>query len=165
MDEKIPGRKYQTQFNGGDGYLVAIKKGVASIYTPEKKLKKEFKIKKAFIGKDPNTDYPPGNTVLLSLGENEYVFVCDNVYKFKTQEPITKYYSRIGNSSVPYPYASSRNYVYLMIENGRTLLRKDLADPSLFEDPYDYYYNNKEIDHKKKAKGYKEILKSLFRRK
>lgn len=172
-------KTYQTIDNGGNSYVVTISKKVAKIYTPNSdKVKKEFEVKKVFVGKDPSDDRWNGNTILLYLGKapakaggetdkHVYIWIGSNVFRFKTDEKITKYYSRMGNSGVPYPYAFSKKYVYLMVEQAHPILKKDLFPSSYelsYEDPYTYYYNSEAMQKKysnKKPKGYKVILKRL----
>jgi len=83
-----------------------------------------------------------GNSILLWIKENEYVYIGESIFKFKSLAKIVKYFSPIGNSSVPYPYAvDEEERYYLLIEN---LMIKHI--PRGFKkDPYDYYYDKKKF--------------------
>ncbi|XWV24520.1 mg989 protein [Tupanvirus deep ocean] len=57
-----------------------------------------------------------GNSILIKLSDNEYIWVGWEIYKFKTNEIILDYVSPVGNSDVPYPVAFGENYVYFMLD-------------------------------------------------
>lgn len=65
------------------------------------------------------------------------MFIGNNIYKFKTVDKITKYFSPIGNSDVPYPYAIGKKYTYLMSEYVKVENINLQTD-----DPYMHYYNH-----------------------
>jgi hypothetical protein len=77
------------------------------------------------IGKhSPNGDYDglsakegDGNSILLKVGP-KYIYIGDFIYEFAPVkgDTIIKYYSNIGNSDVPYPYAIGKTHVYIMID-------------------------------------------------
>lgn len=104
--------------------------------------------KKVFIGKSPKNamtefsagwgEYFDGNSILLYLGDNEYIFVGELIYSFKTKTPIVEFISPVGNNDVPYPYAfdNELNY-YFLIEYG--ILK--VEDDTKKDDPYMYYYD------------------------
>lgn len=87
-----------------------------------------------------------GNTVLIQpmCGINEYIHVCNRVYRFKTSAPIVQYESPVGNNDCPYPYAYDVNLTaYLLIES--VALTKCKTHPTFSTDaalfcPYNYYY-------------------------
>ncbi len=65
-----------------------------------------------------------GNTLLLNIGNNDYIFICDNIYKFTLQDQIIKYYSVLNNDNIPHPIIvgdkhiyNLRNFVYTNKEN------------------------------------------------
>lgn len=92
-----------------------------------------------------------GNSLLVQVDEKEYVSIGWNIHKFKIPEDdtIVHYYSPIGNSAVPYPYAVGKKYVYLMLtEGGRkkaayvpALLNSELKEYD--EDPYRVFYEKR----------------------
>jgi hypothetical protein len=61
------------------------------------------------------------------------------IHKFKTLEKIDKFYSQVGNSWVLYPFALTKNYAYLLIEN--KYLQRNFGDT----DPYQVFYNFQKI--------------------
>ena len=57
---------------------------------------------------DPKFD---GNTILL-LVNNYYIYISNNIQKFKINDEIIKYYSFVGNNDVPYPLAIGKKNIY-----------------------------------------------------
>lgn len=78
-------------------------------------VKKYRNVKDVMPGID-NTENIKGNSVLIRLSRNTYVYIGDGIYSFTPDETITEYYSNVGNSGVPYPVAVSRSYVYFMLD-------------------------------------------------
>lgn len=103
---------------------------------------------KIFIGKSPLTPMTSfsggygkdfyGNSFLLQLSDNYYIYVGASIFIFNTFGKIIKYTSPVGNNDVPYPYAIDNlgNY-YLFAE--RIIITKTKDKPK-DEDIYDYYY-------------------------
>ena len=60
-----------------------------------------------------------GNSILLNLSGNKYVFIGESVYEFETIDPIEKFYSMIGRNDVPYPVAVGPENVYFLIFGGQ----------------------------------------------
>jgi len=158
---------YQTQSNGDRPFVVnkddhgrtfIYKKDV---YIPE--------IKDIMSGSREDDD----SSVLLKIDKNKYVFVGYEAYEFETPEEITKFYSPIGNSNVPYPVAISDSFVYFMLDKiyiNRNEFSKDID----WRDAYSYYYDN-DI-HPDKIRSFmkfkilsnkpdSKIVKSLFEKK
>lgn len=98
-----------------------------------------------------------GNTILVCTAPLEYVWIGRHLERFTTPTPIRHFYSPVGNSDVPYPYAVTDDEVFLLLE--RVAFRRDAwpvlatpgnrvsADPqnvyrSPVEhyDPYHFYY-------------------------
>lgn len=103
-----------------------------------------------FIGKSPMTEYSvgqgdqyDGNTILLHLGGCEYIYIGDGqIRKFIAKNKIIAYSSPVGNSSVPYPFATDdHNLVYLMVED--VIIKKNVN----YDDPYSDFYNNRCISN------------------
>ena len=134
-------KTYFTHFNGGRPYLVYIKnKNVAIYNVPENvmidneiykaddrkwmyiNLVKKYKVKEVFIGKSPLIDmtkysngygkYFDGNTILLELKNNNFIYIQDDIDKIKINDKIKKYYSFVGNNDVPYPMAIGEKNIY-----------------------------------------------------
>lgn len=110
-----------------------------------------YEPQRIFIGKSPECamtrfsggygDRFNGNSILLHIRDDEYVFIGSEVYKFRSDN-IVEFTSPVGNNDVPYPYAKTENgNMHLLIENV-TLLNFDI---NVNPDPYDYYYRNSVI--------------------
>jgi hypothetical protein len=96
-----------------------------------------------------------GNSIIVKLKSNEYLYIGDRIYLFKIQnnDEIIKYYSPIGNNMVPYPYILGKKYTYLMIDEvyiDNNLLVND--------NPYTQYYSTFPSMKKKQNKETKEEL-------
>ena len=145
----LKGKIYFTHDNGGRPFMVVVNGNDVDIYTYPKdfsfdhqlskkdytNLVKSYKnVKKIFIGKsikgdDMYASYPSnptkaakaglGNSILLNLSGNKYVFIGDFVFEFETPDNIEGFYSMIGNSDVPYPVAVGEKNVYFLIQKGQ----------------------------------------------
>lgn len=93
-----------------------------------------------------------GNSILLKLKSpaNRYVFIGHVIYEFTSPEPITHYYSSVGNNAVPYPNALSDNHVYFMLppgDKGAPKAGGEMVPKSVFSnsidwsEPYSEYYD------------------------
>lgn len=72
-----------------------------------------------------------GNTILVCVGEDlrrpgpgvvrsfTYVWVGPEVLRFGTDEPVFEFRSPLGNSNVPYAYAHTKSWTYLLTERVR----------------------------------------------
>ncbi len=135
-------KTYFIHFNGGRPYLVYIKNNDIIIYSIDKNkidislyeddenknkwmyinLVKKYKAKEIFIGKSPLIPmtnfsggygkYFDGNTILLLLNNNNYVYISNYIEEFSINDKIEKYYSFVGNNDVPYPIAISKKNIY-----------------------------------------------------
>jgi hypothetical protein len=153
-------RTYRTlEPGGGEMFEVVIMKTQILVYkiADEKQVYKIKKYKKVFIGKNskkygpysaPNT----GSSILVEVKDKEYVLISHLLQKFKTLEPITKFYSQMGNSWFLYPFALTDHYAYLLIEN--RYIERDFGDL----DPYQIYYDFKKQWNRK---SHKFTLKKL----
>jgi hypothetical protein len=120
-----------------------------------------YQVQKVFVGnsyENKKTRYSGafgkgfnGNSILLSLKGNEYIYIGNIMYSFETLYPVTQYYSYVGNNDVPYPFAvDTHKNVYLM-EDHVILFPGDAIDPKTGvksydidkddeKDPYQFYY-------------------------
>lgn len=139
------GKHYFIHENGGRPFVVFINKNKVDIYKQSKeknnekldinnydKLVKSFNVSKIFIGKSPKiemTEYSggygkkyDGNTILLELKNNNYVFINGyyGIENFKLKnDKIVKFYSPLGNNNVPYPFAlGEKNYYFFVYPDG-----------------------------------------------
>jgi len=141
-------KTYVIHDNGGRPFKVVINKDVRQIelyrqYTT-KNHDQRYELfetingyQKVFVPKDPETGYD-GNSILIQLSDNMYTYVGSEIYTFLTNDKIIKYYSPVGNSDVPYPYAIGTNNIYLTLE--RMYFDKKYARGV---DPYGAYYGHK----------------------
>lgn len=130
-------KKYTIHDNGGRPFVVYDAKTKVIVYKQiyeysgdEYKLIKSEKLfeipyEKIFVGSKfdgnkylQNGTYIKGNSILLKLKNTKYMYIGHEIYTFDVEkdDEIIKYYSPNGNSDVPYPYAISQKYTYLMIE-------------------------------------------------
>lgn len=109
-----------------------------------------------------------GNSVLLLQKNGKYIYIGDEIREFSTKDGdvIQKYYSPIGNSAVPYPYAVGEKYTYFLV--GETeYVKNELLD--LKKDGYRQFYGLAEKKgvtplHQLKERNYKKkhCLKDLL---
>jgi hypothetical protein len=176
---------YYIHDNGGRSFKVVINGETVKVHKHmydddftslgyEKKPSLTFNANKIFIGYSPKNKmtlfsggFGPkndGNSILLHIKNNDYVYIGSEIYSFTSISEIIKYVSPVGNSDVPYPYAIDKdNNVYLMIENvilSDKVLKKlnnddkagvhnssiditsDKFEPyNIYYDYYDYYNN------------------------
>ena len=125
---------YQQKYNRDDNEFEIEKKLFTIAY------------KKIFIGDNtleqegyaPKGEYK-GNSILLQLTKNKYMSIGWKIETFTVPDgdEILRYYSPIGNSDVPYPYAIGKKYTYLMIEN--VYLPNEVLE---MHDVYAHYYGH-----------------------
>jgi hypothetical protein len=161
-------KTYYTHDNGGRPFTVSITGNTVSIYkllendsndNKPKYTKKPiltYQVQNYFIGNSPKCDMTlfsggygskfDGNSILLHMNDNNYIYIGEKIYSFTSNAEIVKYISPVGNSDVPYPYAiDSNNSLYLMIEY--VILGEYNTDK--YDNPYDQYYSeNKLIKYK-----------------
>lgn len=152
---------YTIHDNGGRPFLVRIFADKIEIYenTNEEKydeyypvwkyFKTRFNFEKIFIGKSPRNKMTAfsgghgtpfdGNSVLVKLHNNTYLFIGLEIYEFSIgNDEIIKYISPVGNNDVPYPYAIGKNKTYLLIEC--VCIDNKYLSLTNQKDPYDRYY-------------------------
>ncbi len=111
-------------------------------------LVKIYKTKKIFIGKSPlipmtkfsggHGNKFDGNTILLQIEPNKYVYIGSNIYEFKTNDIIENYYSPVGNNDVPYPVALGTKNIYFMLD--KTYVPNNKFENLTNKDKIDAYY-------------------------
>uniref|UniRef100_A0A6C0CA85 Uncharacterized protein n=1 Tax=viral metagenome TaxID=1070528 RepID=A0A6C0CA85_9ZZZZ len=67
-------------------------------------------------GFDSSTDEDHGNAILIKINKNNYVFVGDEIYEFKTDDEIIDFIAVVGNNAVPYPVAYGIENAYFFLE-------------------------------------------------
>lgn len=157
---KMSEKTYLTHDNGGRAFVV-------DVYPPDEVIvgqieynandrptrgKKRIRIpyKKLFIG-DKGLDaeynkccYRPehkGNSFLIERRPGVYIHIGVEAFRFQTRggERILKYYSPVGNSDVPYPYAIGEHYTYFLLEDDHATVPNHLLD--LRQDAYHQFYD------------------------
>ena len=163
--------KYSIHDNGGTPFWVTITGKVVTVvknmntyelidgkHTEVKHPCKELfskKVDEVFVGKTSPTGpkSPPGTAILYRVGST-YTFIGRDIYEFSTNDVITKFYSDLGNSDVPYPYAIGEKYVYIMLD--KVAIEKTLFN--MKEDIYKQYYENMKVKKMKlKTKAVKTV--------
>ncbi len=184
MSQKGRTKVYKILDNGGYPFIAEVTASRIQVfrqrydeatddYTPTKKLL-DLAYDRLFVGDNAASqkNYAPkgmwpGNSLLVKTGD-EYIYVGSDIYSFKARdgEEITHYYSPVGDSQVPYPYAVGKEYVYFMLD--RKTVSKALLDPKV--DAYGQFYGwtvkdealKREIDKSKKVFRSKTIHKMTF---
>jgi hypothetical protein len=151
-------RKYYIHNNGGRPFKVTVEDNHVKVYkqtyseqtyTYTKNPVLDIIAKKVFIGKSPINEmtkfslgYGPkfdGNSILLDMDNNKYIFIGDKILNFTALSKITSFVSQVGNNDVPYPYAIDEDgRYYLLIEN----VILTIIDTEKYDDPYTYYYRH-----------------------
>ncbi len=143
-------------------------------YTRDKKIL-VTPFKKIFIGDNNLKDKAaarkgmyPGNSILICTGKGKYIYIGNKIYSFETRdnEDIKEYYSPVGNSVVPYPYAVGENYTYFMLDE-ETISNELL---NLKQDAYGQFYGHtikdetlkRDIESSKNKFKHKIIHKQIF---
>jgi hypothetical protein len=171
QNKKSKSKTYYTHDNGGRPFKVVVEDKKVYVYKykkydettnsflySEKPIKYEknnyFKCKNIFIGKSPKNKLTissggygakfTGNSILLQITQNKYVFIGDKIFSFTPKSEIKKFVSPVGNSDVSYPYAvDADGRYYLMIED--VIIDKIINIKKYGNDPYDFYYKNKTL--------------------
>ncbi len=120
-------KTYYIHDNGGRPFKVEATNKNIKIYkakyddsgenppTYEKNVKTISSYDGLFVGTHNDGSFK-GNSLLVHVKNNKYIFIGQEVLEFTAHEPITYYASEVGNSDVPYPYAVSKNNIYLMLD-------------------------------------------------
>jgi len=139
------------------------------------KLVGKYKPTRVFIGKSPLNEMTgfsggygkrfDGNSILLKIAKNRYVFIGAYVYEFSTNnDNIIAYWSPVGNNDVPYPFAYGEKNIYFMLDDTYVPIDKfpELKKLSKVEktDLYKFYYGHtiNKIKYEKFAKKMKSKI-------
>ena len=202
---KVKGKHYDIHDNGGRPFRVFVNGNKVSIYKDTNagtfneeanysELVKELTVKKVYVGKstgesaggdhsDSKAKMFTGNSLLLHISGNRYVYIGSSIYEFQMDDTVDKYFSMVGHSDVPYPVLLGTENVYFMLESDHCYVPRDKFPSTLtkaqWEDAYTYFYGWKNPEtgkhrtdaerkkdnlekYAKKMKGYKLIQKRLF---
>lgn len=124
------------------------------------------KVIKFFRGRDESCKIDPhpkckphhGNSILVEISPQRYVYIGDTVCEFDAPEPIVAYFSNIGNNDVPYPVAVTENMLLFMLDR-KYVARDKFPVKMPLSDAYSAYYGNAYTKDplKKYAKPLKKI--------
>jgi hypothetical protein len=146
---------YQTLYNQIRPFKVVISnptdRTCVAVFKSDE-LVSTFIARKIFIGKSPKCELTiksgkhgnqyDGNTILLNINKNRYVFIGNEILMFTAFAKIKEYISPIGENNIPFPYAvDEKNNTYLLTEK---VVLMNLTSPD-YSNPYDYYYDNRNI--------------------
>jgi len=109
-----------------------------------------------------------GNSVLVHLSGNQYMYIGHEIYEFKMEDTVDSYFSLVGNSDVPYPVLLGTQYVYFMLDH--CYVPRSEFSPSMtnaeWEDSYSRYYGHVdpmmgELPKGVKSQGLKKKCKKM----
>jgi hypothetical protein len=174
--------KYLTHDNGGRPFFVGVLNNDVSIYKINEKylikdnmikndmrdvwlytvlVKKYTNCEEIFVGKNLNIScfkniYDYGNSVLLHISENKYIFIGTVIYQFDMEKNdcVINYFSKIGNNDVPYPIIEGKENVYFMLD--LAYVKKKYTSNKTFENMYTEYYDK--LQNKSKSMENIEII-------
>lgn len=140
-------------------------------------LVKKLTVKEVHVGQSPCNSaiymsdacgaFGKGNSILLHLSGNKYMFVGDCIYEFSMEDNFEAYYSVIGNNDVPYPVTIGTNYVYMMLDH--IFIPRDLFKAKMnsaeWADAYAYYYGFKDLETGEKISCFKKYKSNVKERK
>lgn len=190
-------KTYLIHDNGGRPFLVYVSKDKVDIYKyPGEKSKyyirekdhgdewtyvikvASYKPIKTFVGNSPKTPMTKfsgghgprfdGNSILLQLNRDRYVFIGSAIYEFSVKgDTIKEYISPVGNSDVPYPVAIGEQNIYFMLDQAYVPIEKfPSLTRSIKNDAYSYFYGHcgdkRLSDYSKKMKNFKMIHKRIY---
>lgn len=86
---------------------------------------------------------PKGNSLILHLKDDKYIFIGWNIYKITISDGIKEFHSEINNSDVPYPYIVGNEYTYFLLENEK--INNAYIDEYSNEDRNEVYYHTNDF--------------------
>lgn len=147
---------------GYDNYDEQVMKLAVKAVYPGTNLQTPMEVR--VFGSDPSV----GNTVLLHVTDDTYIYIGGEIYHFRLQkgETVEAYYSKIGSNDVPYPVLLGTQRIYFPLEHvsvERALFDRYDMNEMEWADAYQYYYGYKGKRSMKKSaikiKGMKVIRK------
>jgi hypothetical protein len=151
---------YLIHDNGARPYKVEVSDKTVEIYsgTDHTELVKSLVVNEVYIGQSPcNSNisgsdacglFTKGNSILLYVNKNKYIYIGHEIYEFTLEDEFEAYYSVIGNSDVPYPVLLGSKYVYFMLDH--VYIPRDLFKAKMnsaeWADAYAYYMGYKDYN-------------------
>ena len=101
--------------------------------------------KQVFIGEDKKykniNTY--GNSVLINVKHNEYIFINSSISVFKSIDPIVEFHGDVGNNSISYAYAiDTSGRIYLLIDSDKNKPSIPVIENHETSDPWGDYYGH-----------------------
>jgi hypothetical protein len=184
-------KSYLIHDNGGRPFRVEVSGKNVEIYKGEyrklddgktidydkmdyNKLLKKLVVKEVHVGQSPCISAPDacgsfgkGNSILLHVNGNKYMYIGHEIYEFTMEDDFDKYYSLIGNNDVPYPIILGTKYVYFMLDHvylSKELFKAKMSDAE-WADAYTYFYGRKDFDTGEEISCFKKYGTRLKERK
>jgi hypothetical protein len=142
------GKVYDVLDNGARPYRVYVDGSTVSIYIGKRnndytydydKLVRTIKAKEVHVGGKKSQ---LGNSILVHVSGNKYLYVGHEIYEFQMEDTVDTYFSIVGNSDVPYPVLLGTENAYFMLD--RCYVPRTEFDPKMtkaqWEDSYQRYY-------------------------
>jgi hypothetical protein len=185
-------KTYLIHDNGGRPFRVEVSGKTVAIYEgtlPEGEneydnmvyndLLKKVTVKAVYIGKstcdkaayitDECGEEADGNTILLHVSGNRYMFVGPEIYEFTMEDDFVAFYSQLGNNDVPYPIVLGSRYVYLMLDGDHSYIPRELFKGPMNDiewgDAYAYYYGYKDFETGKESECFTKYRTRVAERK
>lgn len=94
-------------------------------------------------------DIYPGNSILVHLSGNTYMYIGSEIYNFDVEEGdhIVSYFSPVGNNDVPYPYAIGEKMIYFMLEQKVVPIDSFDIKSDCYRQFYDQYEDNQDMSN------------------
>ena len=148
LTQKRKGKVYDVLDNGARPYRVYVDGSTVSIYIGKRnndytydydKLVRTIKAKQVHVGGKKSQ---LGNSILIHVSGNKYLYIGHEIYKFQMEDEVDTYFSIVGNSDVPYPVLLGTENAYFMLD--RCYVPRSEFDPKMtkaeWEDAYQRYY-------------------------
>ena len=122
-----------------------------------------------FVGKSPlnrMTEFSggygsefDGNSILIKSEGLSYISIGRDIFSFTALSKIISYSSPVGNSDVSYSSAwDEMDNMYLLIED--VVIKNSTKKMNMYDNPYDYYYDNNFLTRNGAKEGFKGNLGS-----
>jgi hypothetical protein len=174
---------YETQWNGGFPFKVYVKNNNLIVEDNREGTKNyrknilDIDFEKIYIGKAPilkknrlERTYGKiydGNTILVKLKDNQYLFISAEIYKFELNDDLIKYLSPVVRSIIPEAVIIGKENIYLLNEK-KYISKKyfeKMSKNQIVNDVYEMYYGKPIIEKDgswtKREKGLKNVSKKL----
>jgi hypothetical protein len=169
-----PGDRYYTHDNGARPFLVIVHEESVSVFRVRKgdELHEDFyekgryyressyaihvktwkQVKRVWVGKDKDEIWI-GNSMLLHVSGNQYVFIGERVYSFQVpkDDPVIDFRSEVANNDVPEGLAHTKTNAYLLSTEPVMISKSEFPQERQWEDAYTHFYCY--IDGKKDVKS------------